>query len=133
MEITYLNTDFEIESTEDISRIVEEFGEDVRVLFHEKIRGHYCAGFEIAPVFLGADETLSHFCLLVEQLPRDVRRLWDGCVSRTVDVGFESGEKPPSFRAELRASTVRRVADIGCSIMITIYPSRGNDEDKSHS
>jgi len=128
MEITYLNTDFEIESKEDVTRIAEEFGEDVFVLFQEKMRGLYCARFEVAPVFLGADEAISCFCSLVEQLPEDLRKILDECVSRTVDMGFESGNVPPSFRVELRASTVRRIADIGCSIIVTIYPSHRNEE-----
>jgi len=51
----HLNTDFDIECAQDVSRIVEEFGEDVRVLFHGQIKGHYAASFEVASVFIGAD------------------------------------------------------------------------------
>jgi len=36
MEVQQLNTDLEIESKSDISRIVKEFGEDVLVLHHGK-------------------------------------------------------------------------------------------------
>jgi len=44
-----------IECAQDVSRIVEEFGEDVRVLFDGQIKRHYAASFEVAPVFIGAD------------------------------------------------------------------------------
>jgi hypothetical protein len=40
MEIRYLNTDLEIESENDISRIVEEFGDDVMLLHQGEIRGY---------------------------------------------------------------------------------------------
>jgi hypothetical protein len=48
MDVKYLNTDLEIESKDDISKIVEDFGEDVIVLHHGEIRGYQHASFEIA-------------------------------------------------------------------------------------
>jgi len=34
MDIRYLNTDLEIESKSDLSKIVQEFGDDVSVVYH---------------------------------------------------------------------------------------------------
>ena len=122
MEVHYLNTDLEIESAGDLSRVVEEFGEDVIVLHHDESRGYDQASFEIASgADLGVDEVINYFCLLVESLPKEVRDIWDGCCSRILDVGYESGTTPHSFRSEIRASTIQRVAGIGASIVITIY------------
>ena len=122
MEVHYLNTDLDIESVRDLSPVVEEFGEDVIVLHHGESRGYDQASFEIASgANLGADEVINCFCLLVESLPKEVRDIWDGCCSRILDVGYESGTTPHSFRSEIRASTIQRVAGIGASIVITIY------------
>jgi hypothetical protein len=55
MEVRYLNTDLEIESNHDVSKIVEEFGEDVAVLHHGEIRGYLHALFEIAGSMNGAN------------------------------------------------------------------------------
>lgn len=125
MEVRYLNTDLEIESKDDISRIVEEFGEDVPVLHHGEIRGYQHASFEIAGgLSMVADEAIDSFCLLVENLPKEVREIWDGCCSRILDIGYQSGATSPNYRSEIRASIIQRVADIGASIVITIYPVR---------
>jgi hypothetical protein len=111
-DVRYLNVDLEIESKSDLSKIVEEFGDDVSVLYCGEMRGYQHASFEISANIADADETINHFCLLVEGLPKDARE----------DVGFESGTSPQNFRSEIRASTVQRVAAIGASIIITIYP-----------
>jgi len=121
MEVQYLNTDLEIESKGDLSKIVAEFGEDVLVLHHGEIRGYQHASFEIAGIRSGADETIDSLCELVEQLPQEVREIWNECCSRILDVGYESGTSP-NFRSAIRASTIQRVAEIGAAIVITIYP-----------
>jgi hypothetical protein len=122
MDIRYLNTDLEIESKSDLSKIVQEFGGDVSVLYHGETRGYQLASFEIAGTSAGADETINSFCDLVESLPEGERQTWDGCCSRIIDVGYESGMSPRNFRSEIRAPTIQRVAAIGASIVVTIYP-----------
>ena len=128
MVIKYLNTDLEIESKSDVSKIVEEFGEDVSVLYHGEMRGYQHASFEIPGSTAGADEVINSFCTLVEQLPKEVREIWDGCCARELDIGYESGTTAQNFKSEIRASTIQRVARIGASIAITIYPASGEEE-----
>jgi len=79
MDVQYLNTDLEIESKSDLSKIVEEFGADVLVHHHGEIRGYQHASFSIAGGSSDADATIDFFCTLVEYLPKDVRAIWDGC------------------------------------------------------
>ena len=124
MDIRYLNTDLVIESKSDLSKIVQEFGDDVIVLYHGEMRGYQHASFEIesSGTSAGADEIINSFCELVEQLPKEVRDIWAGCCSRVLDVGYESGMSALNFRSEIRAPTIQRVAAIGASIVITIYP-----------
>ena len=101
---------------------MDEFGDDVSVLYHGEVRGYQHASFEIPGNTAGADETINSFCSLVENLPEEVREIWDGCCSRIIDVGYESGTSPQNFRSEIRAHTIQRVAAVGASIVITIYP-----------
>ena len=121
MHVRYLNTDLEIESKNDLSQIVQEFGDDIVVLHCGEVRGYQLASFEIPANTAGADETINHFCALVEGLTQEAREIWEGCCSRVIDVGYESGTSPGNFRSEIRASTIQRVAAIGASIVITIY------------
>lgn len=122
MEVQYLNTDLIIESKSDLSKVVEDFGDDVIVLHHGEMRGYQHASFEMSEGSTDADATINSFCLLVELMPNEVREIWNGCVSRVFDIGFESGSLPPNFRTEIRASTLQRVAEISASIIVTIYP-----------
>lgn len=126
MDVKYLNADLEIESKSDLSKIVEEFGEDVIVLHCGEVRGYQLASFESSVYSTDADDTINHFCLLVEELPKEGREIWDGCCSRVIDVGYESGTSPRNFRSEIRASTIQRLAAIGASIVITVYPLSDN-------
>ena len=128
MEIQYLKTDLDIESKSDLTSIVEDFGEDVIVLHHGEMRGYQHAACEISVDNTGADHVISSLCTLVEQMPKEVREIWDGCVSRVFDIGYESGSSPQNFRSEIRASTIQRVAEIGASVVITIYPESGDFE-----
>jgi hypothetical protein len=124
MDIQYVNTDLEIESSQDVSRIVEEFGEDVSVLFHGTIKSYRAASFEIQGISREADDAINYFCSLIESFHEDVRGIWDKCVSRVFNIGYESGDSPNSYTSELRASTIQRLAKIGASVVITIYPTR---------
>lgn len=126
MEVRYLNTDLEIESEADLSKIVEEFGEDVLVLHHGEIRGYQHASFEIAGSTrsTSADDIMNSFCALVEAFSEEAREIWDGCCSRVLDIGYESGTSRQNFHSEIRADTIERVARIGASVLITIYPLR---------
>ena len=125
-QIRYLNTDLDIQSKSDLSGIVEEFGEDVIVLHHCERRGFQHASFESSESSADADGVINSFCRLVEQMPEEVREIWDGCVSRVFDIGYESGSLPQNFRSEIRASTIQRVAEIGASVVVTIYPESGD-------
>lgn len=122
MEIQYLNTDLEIESKSDLSKIVEHFGDDVLVHHHGEIRGYQHASFSIAGGSTDADATINLFCELVESLPTEVREIWDGCSARVFDLGYECGASPQSFQSQIRASTIQRVANISASVAITMYP-----------
>lgn len=126
MEVQYLNTDLEIESESDLSKIVDEFDEDVLVLHQGEIRGYQHAAFEIAGSSgsTNPDDIINYFCDLVDGLSQETRKIWDGCCSRVFDIGYESGSTP-NFQSEIRPGTIERVAKIGAGIVITIYPLRG--------
>ncbi|HKB66838.1 MAG TPA: hypothetical protein VKC61_13360 [Pyrinomonadaceae bacterium] len=71
MNIQYLNTDLEIESKSDLSKIVGEFGEDVLVHHHGEIRGYQHASFSLAGGSVDADATINSLCELVVELPKE--------------------------------------------------------------
>ncbi len=123
MSIGYIATDLDLESSEHLSLVVEELGESVIVLHHGSAgRRKYRASFEVADISGDVDATVSLFCSLVESFSEEARAVWNRCSRRVFDIAFESGEQPLSFHRELRADTLQRVAKLGASLVITIYP-----------
>ena len=123
MEIRYLSTDLDIESTSDLSALVDELGEDVIVLHHGPISHFKHASFQLAQAsYGGPDEVLEGYCNLVENLSVDARKIWDSCFTRVFDVGISWGALPQRYRFELRPSTLKRVTGIGASVAVSLYP-----------
>ena len=124
MEVSFLNVDLEIESSEELQSIIDDFGEDVSVLYNGKNgSGYNLASFEIPSGIDGdVDGIISTFCLLVENLSLESKLIWNKCHSKKFDAGFSSGDFPRSCQSEIRADTINRVAKIGASIVITVYP-----------
>jgi hypothetical protein len=123
MEVKFLNVDLEIESTENLQPIIDDFGDNVSVLYHgENAKGFNFANFEISLGDRDADGIISNFCLLIENLSLETKTIWEKCCSKKFDIGFESGDFPRSYQTEIRADTIERVAKIGASIGVTIYP-----------
>lgn len=126
MKVLYLNTDLELESPNDLSPIVEHFGEEVINLYNGKIRKHFFASFEISGFCESPDFIIQQFCQLAESLEGKEKNLWDGCYSRTFDIGYEGGTYPSSYTDEIRVETLERVAALGASLRITVYPMDPN-------
>ena len=124
MEARFLNVDLEIDSLEQLQPIIDDFGEDVLVLYHGKNgNGFDFAAFEVsAESDRDGDGIISTFCVLIENLSPESKSIWDKCHSKKFDVGFQSGDFPRSYQTEIRADTIERVAQLGASIVITIYP-----------
>ena len=54
--------------------------------------------------------------------------MWDRCRSRILNIGFESGTTPQNYASEIKASTIQRVAGVGGSVVITIYPATEQEQ-----
>ncbi len=118
----YLNVDLVITSREELNPIVESFGQDAIVLYNGKWSEHYRAVFEISGSHAAANEDVGYFCSLIESLEGKAKELWLNAYSREFDLGFESGIKGELAYIALNSSTIKRVAEAGASVSITLYP-----------
>ncbi len=136
------NVDLELECPIDLQPLIDEFERDEKALhlYHQGLENNRdFANFELwnypnPEVYIydcyndaedlvgGADVLISAFCDLIENLPREVRAIWDQCTRREFDIGFQAGNTPKRFRSEIRSETVRRCGEIGAAILITVYP-----------
>lgn len=129
MKIHYINTDLELESPEDLTPIVDEFGEDAFNLYNGEGRGHYLATFESNQNSGSPDSVIQFFCCLVEAFEPEERKIWDRCYSRTFDIGYEGGIHQQSYTDEIRPETLSMVAAINASIRITVYPMASESDE----
>ena len=118
----YLNTDLEIDSLEDMSLLVDEFGEDVFVIYNGEWGKNYRCAFEVNESLAHANEAISFLCMLVEALPEDIRKIWDNALKKVLSIGFESGSSE-KLEVEIEPYVLERAAQIGAKLNIVIYPT----------
>ncbi|WPD23196.1 MAG: hypothetical protein SD837_01270 [Candidatus Electrothrix scaldis] len=122
-DLRYLNTDFELMASVDLTPLVEAFGEDALVLYNGKWGKYYKASFE-SPYDGSSDpnDIISYFNELVTYLNEEEKSLYDSCFSKIFDIGFESGNSKFVCYSELRERTICILADLKARIGVTVYP-----------
>jgi hypothetical protein len=127
-EIRYVNTDLELRSTADLTA----FGATLtqRGFFVMQLTqaddGLWWANFELDNELNDSEPEVTIAAMLdvLEDLPRRLKRDWKACMLREFDIGYDCGDKPWAFSQVLSAELLRRIAAIGASIGITLYPNR---------
>ena len=119
-EIQFLNIDLDIEARVDLSPIIEEFGTRVSVMRYDKIDDIYIASFETR--FSEENEIIEEYIALINGLSPATRTIWDNCLRREFDIGYDSGDIPNNFRSVLSPKSIELIARVGGSIAISIYP-----------
>jgi hypothetical protein len=123
MRTCFLNVDLEIESHHNLQPIVEDFGEAVHNLYCGETQGHYLATFELCGVSgSDPDSIICSFCRLIESFDNEAKKLWESAFTKVFDLGYEGGSAPSSYASEIRVETIEKVALLGASIRVTIYP-----------
>lgn len=122
MAAEYLNVDLEIAGPSPLCHVLQEFsGWDIDCLgCFETERGHF-ANFEVTALPSDPNSVVAEFCDAIESFREDAGATWAGAHRKTFDVGFDSDRSAGCSRFELKADTVRRAAELGASLGITIY------------
>ena len=93
--------------------------------------GDHFLCFELSELIEGdANQTISTFCSLIENLSEKSKIIWDKSHSKKFDIGFQSGDSPKNYQTKIRGNTLNRIADLGANIVITIYPQDNPDKRK---
>lgn len=126
MNIKFLNVDLDIQSKQDISLILNELGTNIFVLHRGQQENYYFACLEIDRDAPNADMTINIFCDLIENFSEETSKIWNSCYYKVFDLGYESGIQPNYFTSNISSTTIKRIASIGASLNITIYPIDDN-------
>jgi hypothetical protein len=59
---------------------------------------------------------------VVESLAESLRAVWAGCTLREFNIGYDCGDRPWAFEQGLSTGLLGRIAAVGASLRITLYP-----------
>jgi hypothetical protein len=125
--IQYLNTDLDLTSAQNPAQLVAAFeAGGVRTLYgithsHD---GFWYAMFETDKSHNEPEPNIEKMLSVVESLEASLRSIWDGCVRREFNLGYDCGDEPWAFNQGISSKLLARMAAAGASLRITLYPDR---------
>lgn len=125
MGATYSNTDLVIRARFDFAPLVAElnrFGLD-QIGAAVASGGVWRVTFEADTVHTHPSQAIDRMLDVVEGLDAEHRLIWDECIDRRFDLGFEGCDESFYSRWEIGASRLRRLASVNASFIITVYRS----------
>lgn len=121
--ICYLNTDLDLTSAADLAPLAAAF--KARGASPHVTRGDDGLWRATINVFEQQGEPEPHISAMlavVESLGAPLRAAWSGCTVREFDIGYDCGSEPRPFRQGLSSQLLGRIAAVGASLRITLYP-----------
>jgi hypothetical protein len=128
----YLNTDLDLTSSEDLTALAAVF--ESRGVFPLHVtRGEddqWHATFEMMDRQTEPELNIAALIEVAELLQEPHRSMWQRCTKREFNIGYDCGAEPWSFNQGLSSELLGRMAGLGASLRVTIYPYR---EDRTPS
>ena len=124
--IHYLNTDLELISLQDLTALAAHF--QSRGVFTLHVThgedGRWSAWFETEQEHAEPESNIAEIVGLIESLDEPHRATWFGCTRRELNIGYDCGAEPWAFNQGLSSSLLGRIAAVGASLRLTLYPDR---------
>ena len=123
MTLRYINTDLDLVSDGDLAVLAGDFEARGLISLHVE-RGSdrlWRARFETKADPLTPEQTIGAMLGIVENASAAMLRDWERCAFREFNIGFDSGRAPRVIEQGLSNDLLRRIADVGARIGITIY------------
>lgn len=118
----FLNVDLDIRGESGLDELLDAFNPAVIVPNQD---GKNFVSLEIARAHpQSVDETILVFCNLVQQLPPEVRAVWDNCTMRCMNIGIQAGTKPHSECFHISGKTISLLSAIKAEIAFTVYAAK---------
>jgi hypothetical protein len=132
-EIHYLNTDLDLVSSQDLEPLAASFGTELVFPLHVDKRddGRWYATLETEENFSEPECNITAFLEAIEAFDDRARDHWLACESREFNIGYDCGDEPRAFNQGLTAATIARMAALGISLRITLYPTTNSNTGTS--
>ena len=123
--ILYLNTDLEIVSADDPTKLANEL--ELKGVFSLQIAQREDGLWQVTlETETQHDNPESNLIAMLERIEAlngtESLSLWKNS-DRVFDIGYRCGNRPWGFHQEISAQALRRVAAAGASLRVTLYPS----------
>jgi hypothetical protein len=124
--IHYLNTDLDLIAKRDPTSLAKALaGRGVPALsLYQEEDGRWRARFETDGVFPNPDANIAALLTAIEGLSPQALSAWSSCTVREFNIGYDCGDEPWAFNNSITTETLARIAAVGASLRITIYPVR---------
>lgn len=118
----YINTDLVLKSKEDLASLASLIeGSGVETLSASTLPdGVWYAVFETEEQFGSPEETIEVLLERLDASEAPTHPLWDSCISRELDLGFERAEEQVS-EFVLNSGILSRTSRLGLSLRMTLY------------
>lgn len=125
-QIQYLNTDLDIASCENLADLAAHFvAKGLHALHVSKRQDEsWYATFETDDTYDNPEGTIAAMLDVIESLPQPKYDIWSRSTRRDFNIGYDCGNEPWEFNQALSSELLSRLAKVGGSIRITIYPDR---------
>lgn len=124
-ETHYLNTDLDLVAERNLDALTAALQSQGVFPLHNEPRddGHWYATLETEEQFDRPEPNITVMLTAIETLDQRSRELWSACTSREFNIGYDCGDEPWAFNHALTAPTLARIAALGISLRITLYPA----------
>jgi hypothetical protein len=125
-KISYLNTDLNLTSPDDLTALSKIF--ESRHIFPLHVTrgedGRWYATFEVLDQHTEPERSIATMVAVVESLRPPNRSVWRGCTLREFNIGYDCGAEPWAFNQGLSCELLGRIAAVGAALRWTLYPDR---------
>ena len=122
--IQYLNTDLDLECDIRPERLADELSaQGLYVHISPRVNGVFLLMGE-GPNDSEPELNILRLLDAIERLSEDARQLWLRCTKREFNIGFDCGDEPRAFNQGISHDALQRMAKLGVSLRITLYPHR---------
>lgn len=125
-KIEYLNTDLDLTSAGQLTDLAEAL--KAKALFPLHVTnaddGLWYAKFETEKNYDEPEKTIKEMITAIETLEEPLRAVWFRCTQREFNIGYDCGTQPWAFEQGLTSYLLGRIAALGASLRLTLYPDR---------
>ena len=125
----YLNTDLDLASAQSLEALAGAYRSQGVPPLHVEQRddGRWFATLETEEQFSEPEPNITAFLTVIEGFAGPMRDSWLACEVREFNIGYDCGDEPWAFNHGLTTATLARMAVLGISLRITLYPAEKTD------